>query len=79
MKKIKFNHENAIKVVTGIAKGLVQESNEDILRSKTNGEDIDPVLYGMTKAATAFTDIFTNADDLYAAINFLASQGITIE
>lgn len=79
MKEIEFNRENAIKVVTKLAKGLINESAKNVLRSKIKGEDINMFLYGMAKVSLLFVDIFTNADAFYGAINFLAEHGVTIE
>lgn len=79
MKEIEFNRENALKVVTELAKGLVKESDANLLTSKIKGEDIDMMVYGMAKASSLFVHIFTNADDFYDAIDFLAAQGVTIE
>ena len=79
LKEIEFNNENAIKVVTELAKGLVQESAKNVLRSKIKGEDINMFLYGMAQVSSLFVDIFTNADEFHGAINFLAEHGVTIE
>lgn len=79
MKEIEFNRENALKVVTELAKGLIKERAANVRTSKIKGEDIDWLLYGMAQASVLFVDIFYYSDVFHEAINFLAAQGVTIE
>lgn len=79
MKAIEFNHENAIKAATEFAKGLARDSARNVIRSKTEGEEIDRELYGMAKAASTLVGILTDFGEFHEVINFLAEKGITIE
>lgn len=79
MTELEFNHENCVKVIKAMTKGLVGDCVTDLLKSKLKGSEPDQLIMGMAQTAKLFLDILTNEVDFYDAIKFLSKHGVTIE
>lgn len=79
MTELEFNHENCVKVIKAMTKGLVGECVDNLLKSKLKEEEPDQLIMGMAQTAKLFLDILTNEADFYDAIKFLSKHDVIIE